>query len=255
MEGTSASYSPLQGWSNSKKYAFFAYYPLENQYVTLVNLGGTSYSAGVPAIKYTMSTTDPSASMVDVMTAPAHIDLDGNNPQVTNSDVTFNFQHRLSCLGLNIKNSSAGNITIKSVKFDITGIRYSSSILFFDGTSKPLPENGQAWSVEDISLDVSSESIIVPGANDGKGDELSDKLIFIPQASNISIRIKVDYTREADGYTAVDDTFSTTNLTTDLEEGKKHLVHMNFTDSTVDVTGQISSEGWVKIPDVTNSFN
>ena len=127
VDGTTADYSPLQGWSNNKKYAFFAFYPRD---LELVNLDGdTPYSGGVPAVKYSMNPADLKASMVDVMTAPANVDRfwqssaeGGNN--LTNGEVNFAFSHRLSCLGLNIANLSAGTITLESVEFKIGGIKF-----------------------------------------------------------------------------------------------------------------------------------
>ena len=65
--GAQASYSPLQGWSNIKKYAFFAYYPLQDN-VTFAMTDGT------PAITYTMGPDNYQNSMTDVMVAAPHVD-------------------------------------------------------------------------------------------------------------------------------------------------------------------------------------
>ena len=126
-EGTNTStiaaeYSPLQGWSNTKKYSFFAYYPnsIGNSYVSLVNMNGTAYTPGAPSIKYTMTPADLKASMVDLMTASPQVDLDGSSSVVTSQDVTFNFSHRLSCLELKVRNSSDGGIILYEIIFHIS---------------------------------------------------------------------------------------------------------------------------------------
>lgn len=246
---TQASYAPLQGWSKLKKYAFFAYYPLGDKNVTLVNLDGNTYDGGAPAIKYTMSTTDPSSSMVDVMTAQPHTKLDGNSSQVTNSDVTFNFQHCLSCLGLNIKNSSTGNITIKSVVWKPSGLINDQIIIPLDGSSSNKIAASSAFSAEEsFTINKSIES--------NEEIELSDKLIFIPQDENITVQVEISYVREAsNGYPAREATYESASLTTQLLTGKKHLIHLNFTESSVNVVRSIDEAEWVKIPNVGNSFN
>lgn len=252
VNGTSASYAPLQGWSKLKKYAFFAYYPLDKQNVTLVNLNGTPYSGGIPAIKYTMSTTAPSSSMWDVMTAVPHINLAGNSSQVTNSDVTFSFQHCLSCLGLEIQNNSVGNITLKNVKFSLSGIQYSEVIIPLDGSGETcggsnIPDNTTC----SLTL-TDADKTIVSGAQE---HQLSDKLIFIPQDEDLTVQVEISYVREAsNGYPAREATYESASLTTQLNKGNKHLIRLNFTDSNVDVVGKIYEEGWVKI-EVEDSFN
>lgn len=251
VEGTNASYSPLQGWSNSKKYAFFAYYPINNGSVTLVNLDGTSYSAGPPAIKYTMNTTDPSASMVDVMTADPHTNKYWNSSadnNVTNGEVEFTFAHRLSCLGLNIKNSSAADITISSVVLNITDIRYSNIIIPLDGTN-PTP-GGSFPSSASFSMNLLDNERI-PGS---EGVEIADKLIFIPQSDNISVSLTITYKRKYEYAEEYNDTFSTkAPVTTALTEDKKHIIYIDFADSNTYV--MIKNNNRDDGPNVNHEFN
>ena len=258
VDGTNASYAPLQGWSNSKKYSFFAYYPIENDHVTLVNTAdGTAYSGGVPAIKYTMSGTDFKESMVDVMVAAPHTNLDGSSSDVTSNDVTFSFNHCLSSLGVNIQNASAGSIEITGVSLALSNIKYSTVIIPLDGTAE-IPSG----SLSDQSCDLllaDAEKSIASGTTD---HELSDKLILIPQNDeNLSVGVTISYKRiygSGDDKTEIIGQFATPTaspLKTTLLKGKKHLIHLKFTDSTVEVTGQVSNEDWVPIPDVESSFN
>ena len=257
-DGTTAEYAPLQGWSNNKKYAFFAFYPKDNDNVTLVNLDGdTPYSGGVPVIRYTMDPTDLKGSMVDIMTAPAHIDKfwqssaeGGNN--LTNGEVNFDFSHRLSCLGLNIANLSAGNITLESVEFKIGGIKFHQAVFSLtDGATLSTTAANPTTAELPLAF-AEGENSISAGAT----KELSDKLIFIPQEEDdLSIEVTINYIREAvNGYAAYSDNFTTQSLTTKLAQGQKHIVNLKFTDSTVEVIAQVSQEGWSKTYDVNSSF-
>lgn len=255
------SYTPLQGWSNSKKYSFFAYYPVGNQYVSLVNLDDESkYNPGVPVIKYTM---DPSsgekftASMWDVMTATAHEDLywksvsDKSENTSANGEVRFSFNHCLSCLGLNLKNSTAGGITVNSVTFHLRGIQYQSITIPLDGSTRT--SEGPAIDI-DCALQVGDGGIAVPSVStDSKGVEVPDKLILIPQTSALEFTVTVGYTRTLDSYEPIQTSFTTASVSTALTEAKKHIVYLNFTDSTVDVG--MTSGAWVDIPTVEDTFN
>ena len=255
VDGTTADYSPLQGWSNNKKYAFFAFYPRD---LELVNLDGdTPYSGGVPAVKYSMNPADLKASMVDVMTAPANVDRfwqssaeGGNN--LTNGEVNFAFSHRLSCLGLNIANLSAGTITLESVEFKIGGIKFhQAAFSLTDGATLSTTAANPTTAELPLAF-AEGENLIAADAT----KELSDKLIFIPQEEDdLSIEVTINYIREAvNGYAAYSDNFTTQSLTTKLAQGQKHIVNLKFTDSTVEVIGQVSQEGWSKTYDVNSSF-
>ncbi len=258
-DGTnSATYSPLQGWANTKRYAFFAFYPAGNPAVTLANpTDGSAYTGGVPAIRYTMDPTDLKGSMVDVMTAPAHIDKfwksseeGGNN--VANGEVNFAFSHRLSALGLNIANLSTGTVTLNSIVFKLNGIKYHEAVFSLtDGTT--LARTAASSASAELSLAFAEGENSMTAGQEAK--ELSDKLIFIPQTDGLSIEVEINYTRGArDGYAGYTDTFTTQTLTTALAEGKKYLIYLKFTDSTVEVSGQVKEDGWVEIPDVNSSF-
>ena len=251
------AYSPIQGWSNSKEYTFFAFYPMpiENN-IELVNLNGTSYSAGVPAIKYCLNTTDAAtlkASMVDVMTATHHEDKywrSASDSNIANGEVTMKFAHRLSSLGVNVKNSSEGAIQIQGIFMDIEGIQYQQIILPLDGFA--LTPSADPYAIELYSLSVSDASSLSSGAN----KELSDKLILIPQTSPVSIELTVVFKRKfGDNDPSGLITFGPFSLSTVLTEGYKHLISLNFKDETVEVEGKVSTEGWIDMPDVEDTFN
>lgn len=251
------TYSPIQGWSNSKEYTFFAFYPMpiENN-VELVNLGGTAYSAGVPAIKYSLNTTDATtlkSSMVDVMTATHHEDKywrSTSDNNIANGEVTMEFAHRLSSLGVNLSNSSASAIQIQGIFLDITGIQYQQIIMPLDGSAATAPAD--PFDIDDYSLSVDDASSLTPGST----TELSDKLILIPQSSQILIDITIVYKRKfGDHEPSSQITAGPYRLTTDLRTGNRHMISLNFKDEIVEVQSQVSTEGWVDMPDVEDTFN
>ena len=250
-DGT-ANYAPLQGWSNSKKYSFFAYYPYANQNVTLVNLDGTPYTGGVPAIKYTMDEASLTSSMVDVMTAPAQIDkywISSANNNLNNSDVGFQFVHRLSSLGLNVKNSSVGDITLRSVIVVIDDIKHTRAIIpLNDATEQYVGPQSSIKEGFALNLTNSEKSV------DATGQEIADKLIFIPQEEEVSISLTINYKRKYGDNDPTNDSFSTTTpLTTTLTKGKKHIIYVNFNDSNT--YAMIKSGNWDDGPNVNHEFN
>ena len=244
-------YSPLQGWSDLKKYAFFAFYPMPNNYVSLVNLGGTtSYTAGVPAIKYTIDTEDIKGSMDDVMIASPHIGLDGSSSDVTNNDVTFSFDHCLSSVGVKIKNSTNTAVTISKVDFTVSGIQNKEIIIPLD-KSQATPVSATTPMSASLSLSLTDADKTMQ-ANTTDYVELSDKLIFIPQIGNLTIsKFQITFRRG----TAAAESFIVNDLTTALEEGKKHLISLNIKESTVDVSYKFETNAWTDIDDVYDTFN
>lgn len=248
----SASYAPLQGWLSSTKYTFFAYYPYTNQNVSLVNLDGTPYTGGVPAIKYTMNTNAFSSSMVDVMTATAQTDKYWNSASdnnVNNSDVRFQFTHRLSSLGLNVKNSTVGNITITNVIMVIDGIKYTSAVIPLNDAAEQYT-GPQSSLLQGFALALTDEERSVVAT----GKEVADKLIFIPQTDNISITLTINYQRQYGESNPTDDSFTTTTpLTTSLLKGIKNIIYVNFMDSNTYV--MIRSNDWDDGPNVPHEFN
>ena len=238
------SYSPLQGWSNSKKYAFFAYYPIDK--VNIVDKNGDSYSAGTPAIKYSINATDLKSNMVDVMVSAPHKGLDYNS--TTGGNVAFTFSHPLSALGIKVTNSTSATITITSATLELSGIKNSNIIIPLDGSNE---KTITAQSPISASIGLNIPSAGETFANGS--DEVADKLIFIPQSENISVSVKVNYTRQYEGTAAQTGTFESSPLETPLVKGKKHLIHLNFTETTVNAT--IQSGAWKDPIEVNNEFN
>ena len=255
-EDGDGSYSPIQGWSNTKKYTFFAFYPINNDYVSLANINGTDYAGGVPAIKHTLDLTDAASlkgSMVDVMTAPACMNLDGSAP-ANNGEVTFAFKHCLSALGVNFENASTGTITLTEVTLKISGIQYKGVVIPLDGsTASPIAVEETDQTNFTVPMVITDESEIGV-TEETKNKELSDKLIFVPQSANLGVQVLLKYKREAGGDNVYET--STATLTTALTKGKKHLIKIKFTESTVNVEASFSAEeGWTTLPPVTDTFN
>ena len=223
----------------------------ESKATTLVNTDGKAYTGGVPAIRYEMNAANLKGSMRDVMTAASTPDLYWNSTSdnnVTNAEVAFNFTHRLSSLGVRVKNSSSGNITLTSVTLKLSGISYQEIVIPLDGSAGKA--DGTSMDAElALTLADSDKSITKTGEK-----EVSDKLIFIPQTNELSAQVVIGYKREnTDEYTGYTDTMTLPAVTTVLTEGKKHLINLNFTDSTVGV--QVTTDGWVDMDDVYDTFN
>ena len=256
------TYSPLQGWSNSKKYTFFAYYPVDNANITLVDTDGDPYVSGVPAIKYSLDASSASklkASMVDVMTATydsnIHTDrywYSSNDNNVANGNIAFTFNHCLSSLGVKVKNSSAGSIILTRITLTVDGIKNESIIIPLDGQQSTVTPFSTAKRAS-FTLDIPSTENILSAAANPQYAELSEKLIFIPQGDALSVKVTVEYTRQCGNAVTDKATYETGILSTALTAGKKHLVQLNFKDKTIEAT--ISTEGWVDIPDVEDTFN
>ena len=253
-EGGYGTYSPLQGWSNTQKYAFFAYYPTN---ATLVN------TTGVPVVKYTLAEDDSATdanemyqSMADVMTATPRTDLYWNSASannVANGEVTFSFAHRLSSVGVKIKNSTNSAITVSKVDLTVAGIQNKEITIPLDGSAAtPVAATTAMSAILSLSLADTDKSIPVNTTSQEEYKELSDKLIFIPQSSDLTIsKFQITFKRG----TAPAESFIVNDLTTALEEGKKHLISLNIKESTVDVSYKFETNAWTDIEDVYDTFN
>ena len=248
------SYAPLQGWSNMKKYAFFAYYPIANQQVTLVNpTTGSDYAGGVPAIRYAMNPNNFRESMVDVMTAVPHYDLQGNTGTASNQQVLFSFSHCLSSLGLSLENSSSASVELFGVKVTVNGIQHQELTIPLDGTATTATSATAPMSLTDAALALSEKEKVLYA--DGRL-ELSDKLIFIPQDADITVKVQLTYRRKFEnGTTGQMESKISPELTTQLKRGKKHLVHVHFKESMVEVKPVVDELGWVEQSEVEDTFN
>lgn len=255
----SPSYTPLQGWSNTRKYTFFAFYPIGNENVDIVSANGSEYKGGVPAIKYSLNTGDLQGSMVDVMVSEHCKDLDyynsGQDNNIQGGEVKLKFNHILSALGVNFTRETENTIiTIKGVSMTISGIQYQTYIYPLDGVAATpggsTMEGSFALSIPEGGVEVSSKG----AGTEITGTEIADKLIFIPQSKDATISLTINYTRSA-GAESFTDEKSFTGIKTAFGAGKKHLIQLKFTDSTVEVTSDVTSGAWTDVWEVNNTFN
>lgn len=255
-KGSPPSYTPLQGWSNTRKYTFFAfYYPIDNKNVDIVSADGSKYKGGVPAIKYSLNTGDLQGSMVDVMVSEPCTDLYYNSAQDNNiqgSEVKLQFNHILSALGVNFTKATENTITINGVSMTISGIQYQTYIYPLDGAADDVLPGGPAMDEKSFVLSILNGGVEV--SSESAGTEIADKLIFIPQSEKATISLTVNYTRSA-GTVSIDDVKSFNGITTVFKAGKKHLIQLKFTDSTVEVKSDVTSGAWTDVEDVNNTFN
>lgn len=249
----SPSYTPLQGWSNTRKYTFFAFYPIGNENVDIVSADGSKYKGGVPAIKYSLNTEDLRGSMVDVMVSEPCKDLYYNSAQDNNiqgDEVKLKFNHILSALGVNFTKGTENTIKINGVSMTISGIQYQTYIYPLDGVADDVP-GGPAMDEKSFALSIPEGVEVV---SEIAGTEIADKLIFIPQSQEATISLTINYTRSAGGV-SFDDEKSFNGITTAFKAGKKHLIQLKFTDSTVKVESDVTSGAWTDVEDVNNTFN
>lgn len=256
-KGSPPSYTPLQGWSNTRKYTFFAfYYPIDNKNVDIVSADGSKYKGGVPAIKYSLNTGDLQGSMVDVMVSEPCTDLYYNSAQDNNiqgSEVKLQFNHILSALGVNFTKETENTITINGVSMTISGIQYQTYIYPLDGAAAtPGGSTTEGSFVLSIPEEEEEDGVIV--SSESAGTEIADKLIFIPQSGNATISLTIEYTRSAAGVSFTDKK-SFIGIKTAFGAGKKHLIQLKFTDSTVEVKSDVTSSAWTDAWTVNNTFN
>lgn len=241
------TYTPLQGWSNAKNYTFFAYYPTS---LPLCNADGTTpYSGGVPSVKYSLNAESlKNSTMVDVMTAVPRTDL------FQGSNVELELNHRLSSLGMKINNLSEGQITITSLSWTISNVKYQEIVIPLDGDVENIIKTpGNYTSVLSSTVAYTADFAVDSKAN----VEHPEKLILIPQEGDneeVEITFSMKYERTAYGLNEVEYQ-SNAVLKTKLVTGKKHLVHLKFTDVTVEIDESVSEEGWAATHNVENSFN
>lgn len=250
------TYAPLQGWHGAYKYTFFACYPVPGSIgsVTMVNnsTDGGSYTGGTPAIQYSNPNHDKSL-MVDVMTAPAFKNVywksssaysEGNST----GDITFAFQHCLSSLGIKVKKSIDNEIVLNSLTLDISGIQNKSIRMTMD-----TPSSGTSTAAETNTANYTLTVAEAEKTITKDGVELADKLIFIPQTADLTIFLTVNYTRKKVGnYEDYTGSYTYENIQTALSQGKKHLIHLNFTETTVEVSTSVNN--WTTYT-VDNTFN
>ena len=250
------TYTPLQGWSNTKKYTFFAFYPIDNANVKLISTEGGEYLGGTPAIEYSLNTADPKSSMVDLMAAAPQTDkyylsATENNLNGSN-EVKFTFDHLLSSIGVKLTKATANTVIINNISLKISGIKYRQYSVPLDGSDKT--PKGPALDKTTLILSLPETGVEVSG--ESEGSEISDKLIFIPQSENVTINLTLNYTRsDATGASYTTDNITLGAVTTPLTAGQKHLVHLKFTDSTVEIESKVTEGAWNDIPDVENTFN
>ena len=249
------TYAPLQGWHPAYKYTFFACYPVPGPIgsVTMLNSSdGGPYTGGTPVIQYSNPNHDKTL-MVDVMIAPALQDVywkSSSDYSTGNStgDITFAFQHCLSSLGIKVKKSIDNEIILNGLTLDISGIQYKSIRMTMDtpisGTSTAAETNAADYTLTDAEAEITITK---------DGVELADKLIFIPQTEDLTISLTVNYTRKGVGnYGDYTGSYTYENIKTALSQGKKHLIHLNFTETTVEVSTSVNN--WTTYT-VDNTFN
>ena len=178
-----ASGVQLTPWNLLRYYAFFAYYPYDNQYVV-----GSEMKTDVPTVTYTLpldgNPINPD-NMVDLMTAHA-IDRDPvksavvgfNEPYVEEAPVC-EFQHRLFCLEVMSQNFNDNkNERIKNPKLVIDNLKYSQITV-------PLQKGDSKFSITTVERTGSgSLTFDISGTNGGAGGSSDEEIVVYAQNSD-----------------------------------------------------------------------
>lgn len=254
----------LKPWDLTKKYSFFAYYPMAN------NLNGVSISAqtavNMPAVTYALplksqseGEVDPDA-LIDLMTAYAIDKTAGDGT------VGFTFQHRLFCIEVLAQNFNTTNTitnadgtttdidadeTISNLKLTIDNLAYKGvTVPMMKGDSAPVKVASDKGAV-DFRLLSESESVKIPSHDESEGAvSLSgvggDKvMMLVPQDASgnnqeLTGRLSFDLTNSVGTKETV-----TREFTSDInfQEGKKYTIVVSFTGKTI-VIALAESGAW-----------
>lgn len=214
-EGTMGTNGQVS-WNTSNRYAFWAYYPYENNNPTYFNVSSMD-TEGSPYITYTVdrSTT---ANMYDVMT--------GGISQITAANsgntVTFGMNHRLSAVDVSISNAynheyaidgtnytEEVDIVIDNLKLEFSNLKYSTAKIFLE-QNKNIPALNSELTVADnktatyqliggTGADITGNVTVEP-TKTAKTNLTADNdatMIFIPQEiENLSVTVTADYSME-----------------------------------------------------------
>lgn len=173
--------NPVQ-WDFHSKYAFFAYYPDEGNGITI---SPQSY-VNMPTVTYELpltGTVDPS-TLKDLMTASAI------NQTAKTSVVTFNFEHRLFCIDVQVINNDESEHKIQDLSLTLNDVAYNKIIAPMRKGDQVTLEEKSPWE-EDVKFSILSNDEIVTIPADKSKVSLTqnetlknkDSILLIPQDS------------------------------------------------------------------------
>lgn len=254
---TNSASEPYVAWIGKQKYAFFAYYPYNNNYVkpSPYNKEGNPYlEFQLPGRGSVNSPADVSTH-VDVLTAHV-IDTD-----YSTRSVSFRMQHRLTAIDI-----IANNLYTNGETVNINDISITLNNLVYDKVRIPLNSRDvreldyYAGVVEDeddrkayykllsgksINVGLNTEITAVEGTTmivipqDQKIDTTPDNNNDDKQDFTITGKVKVKYTVKGTEYTLSPDF----KINRDLLAGHRYYILLNFSDGDINIV-VIESDVW-----------
>lgn len=253
------TYDDLKSWDEVEKCSFFAYYPMASS-VNNISISSDS-NLDVPLVTYEFpfpaTVTDiievPGNTKIhDLMTASA-IDI----TSVGTGYVNLNFDHRLFCIEVVIRNYNDSPVEIKNLTLTLEGLQYSNVVLPMqkNDTKKSVEYSGTAPTSAIFRLTDLDTTIEIPSYSDSptsfsvssNGSEKGGYLMLIPQENQFEGVVSWDGIEE---FTNVSNTFTADFI---FEEGQKYVVIINIAGESITIA-IIEEETW-NSKDVNIEFN
>lgn len=206
--------------SDSKKMAFYAYYPYSNSNPTVTS----SATLGHPIYTYTVPQSV--ASQVDFMTAEITDRLTSNT-----ASVSLSFEHRCSDIRFVVINNKAEDVTVNSIS--LYGVKYSGTY------------NGTSWSLNNTTNSKSQYTFTLAANSTATHGESTDitgttnHFIILPQTISSGTEI-FNFVIDSEEHPFSPDS----NIT--FEEGKSYTFNVTIEDDEeIEISLTATIRDWV----------
>lgn len=265
------SYTPIKSWEGGKKYAFFGYYPSQDESAGTIDTISANTWEGTPYVTYTLPSNP--ANMQDVMTAAVY-----DTDYKTSREVNMTFKHRLAAVDVqmvNLNNPYDVNNTptdktddvdvylnITNLAINFSNLRYNHVKLWMDETIADEPSGIKGWNPAK-SFTLFSNSVKVQPSGTSTNSTIvttsGNPLIIIPQYIDTkyteylkgSVTFNLQYTDEdgntinlSDAEIVPGNHTHEFNIGRDIMPGRKHTIQLTFTRDAVTVT-IVPSGDWI----------
>ena len=252
----------LKSWNDVEKCSFFAYYPMAS---VSNNISISAQNAlDVPTVTYTFPFP---ATTSDILSVPGHTKIHDlmtaaatDITSVGSGYVSLNFEHRLFCLEIVVRNYNNTPVTIRNMDLKLEGLKYTTAVIPLQkgDLKKSVTYSGTAPSETTFRITDSNEDITVPGYTDSqknisfsiseKGSDKGGYIMLIPQEAG-----EVTGTVTWEGINDFDNVSNTFTSDFDYEEGKRYVIVINIAGESITIA-IIEEESW-NSKDVNIEFN
>lgn len=219
--GSLHTYDQLKEWEEGMKYTFFAHQP------TGLELSpNTTY--GTPYLTYTLPTDV--ASMVDIMTASV---FDTDN--TLGNTVGLTFKHRLTALGIQIRNLKEDPIELDKLNISFTenSLKYNKATIPLDASMEMTRTASDDGVYQGPYSFISSGTITTIPALETVS--LDNAMIFIPQEGTSTkdfLQGNITYSYSDSNSDEDPQTF---NVGRDMKAGRKYYLQMTFSADAITI--------------------